>query len=283
MSDNNQFTSFFFLGLWAAFPQLTSSFLGNSPSSAQQSILGHFFFSVYILLSLGERSILSCNLKYNAYVSGFQICLQLWLPHYTRTYRSSCLIATAARMTSRYCKLTAAGMHSTPTPSSVFLNKSHHHPPNYSGQNPRLSLIPLFGSLWSILTQNIIQNQPLLNCTATIPIQATTISPLHNGESLIISPGKSQAILCTSINKIISCLWKALQWLSITGKNSIQIHFPSPVRYGSSYLSTLIFHLCSLCVSHSGLLSVPGTCQHFCTYSFLCLQHSSPSSHAAVS
>ena len=106
--------------------------------------------------------------------------------------RPSGLIATVTWLTSMLCKFTKARTHSTPTPSSVNCTTIR---PITQASNPSSSLIPLFASLWGILSQHITQNQPLLDPTATMPIPThfhLSPTPLQD---LSISPGKSQSYL----------------------------------------------------------------------------------------
>jgi len=94
--------------------------------------LGHFLFSsTYVLLSLGEWSYQSCDLKYDPYANGSQISIS----------------SSDSLLTFRSCKVQISHRHCHLDDFHVlqiyhgqnafhphgFLSKLHHHPPNYSG------------------------------------------------------------------------------------------------------------------------------------------------------
>lgn len=193
MSNNNQSTSFFFLSLSSIYsvdplPPETLQVLPNALSLATFSSPPRMFSLVW---ESGHTSPVTWNMILMPMAPRFLSPALVPSWHFGLV-RSRFLIATVTWMTSTFCKFTMARMHSTPTPPSVNCTTIH---PTTQASNPSSSLIPLFAPLWSILSQDLTPNQPLLNPTATLPIPIHYhLSPIPL-QDLRISPGKSQSYL----------------------------------------------------------------------------------------
>lgn len=156
MNNNDQFASFFFLGPLAAFTQLISSFL-------KYSVFGHF--SAPCIFSLVWNSNHTRPVTWNAIhlpLGPRSISLALIFPLHFR-HRSNCLITTATWVINilRMCAGHRAVLTpQRPTPNSVSCMNGTTTQPVTQAKIPAHPYSSLFSSLWNILFQNIIRNNP---------------------------------------------------------------------------------------------------------------------------